>query len=63
MDKRLPHFQVYGQSKIIVDLVEMHQYVGMCCEQYIECITSISHLKRKWLHIDTWYTFLAIYKI
>jgi hypothetical protein len=23
------------------------------CEQYIECIINISHLKNKWLHMKT----------
>jgi hypothetical protein len=50
--KKLPHFQLYGQEKINVNLLRK---VPMCyntwCEQYIECITSNPHLKNEWLHI------------
>jgi hypothetical protein len=54
MDKKLSHFQVYGYSDIIVNLVPNHQFiVDTWCEQYIEYITNISHLRNKWLHMKT----------
>ncbi len=53
----MPHFQVYGQGKIIVNLMKKHQYATYTwCEQYIECINmSIPHLKNKWLHMKIWH--------
>jgi hypothetical protein len=56
MDKILSYFQVYGQGKIITNLVPNHQFtIDTWCEQYIECITNISHLRNKWLHMKTWH--------
>ncbi len=42
MDKRLPCFEVYGKSKKLINLIEMHHYAtNTWCEQYIEQITNI----------------------
>ncbi len=52
MDKKLLCFQVYRYGKITVNLVKKHQsIINTRCEQYIECIINISHLKNKWLHM------------